>query len=312
MRLAPLLTAVCLLGCRSRPPVTNPVEQIAVKLPAHISERESTKTVRRINRNVDLWQELLAQGKTTQAHGLQQSISRDVDENYDAIAQVAREGEFTQLRNLAVKCLGFARKRRDEARDLLDALLDDPQLTLVQNAALALGILAHPKTDLTKLIGLLAHGDAEVRANAATSLAKLFRTRETPRDLTPEYVIAADRLAALLADGKHVRGRRAAAFAFANMHHPDMLPHLLAAIQDDDAQVQIGGLYGVKELEDERALEDLYRYLDRGPGEAGASWAKEALVRIAIRTGLAKEPGELEKLGTSARAWREWFEKARR
>jgi len=308
-----LLLALLLVSpsCKSKPPLTTPVEAISVKIPPEVAEKETTKTVRRVNRNVDLWQELLAQGKTTQAHSLRQSIARDVDENFDAVATVAREGEFTQLRNLAVKGLGFSRERRADARALLDTLLGDPQLTIVQNAALSLGILADPETDLTKLVALLAHGDAEVRTNAATALAKLFRVRETPRDLTPEYQVAADRLAAVLADAKHARARRAAVFAFANLHHPHMLPFLIDALEDEDVQVQIGALYGLKELADERALEPLLRYLDGDPSEAGASWAQEALTRIALVSGLAKDAGELDGLGGKTQKWREWFEKAR-
>jgi len=164
------LAALGAPGCKSRKPaVTTPVERISVKLPPEVAEKESTKIVRRVNRNIDLWQELLLQGKPSQAHGLRQSIAREVDENYAVFESVAREGEYTQLRNLAVKGLGFAAARRAEARAALDALLDDPQITIVQNASLALGILGDPATELAKLIALLAHGDLEVRTNAASS-----------------------------------------------------------------------------------------------------------------------------------------------
>jgi len=299
-------------GCKSRKqPVTTSIERISVNLPPEVAERESTKIVRRVNRNIDLWQELLLQGKPSQAHGLRLSIAREVDENFPVFESVAREGEFTQLRNLAVKGVAFASAQRAAARALLDLLLGDPQITIVQNAALALGILGDPDTDLGKLIALAGHGDVEVRTNAASSLGKLFRLKEIPRELTQEYRVALDRLGGLMLEQTSARARRAAVVALANLHHPDALPLLVNALEDDDVQVQIAGLFGLRDLADQRALEPVLQYLRGNPSEAGASWAVEALVRIALEGGFTKEPAELESLGANAGAWKSWFEKAR-
>ncbi|MGQ0614853.1 MAG: HEAT repeat domain-containing protein [Planctomycetaceae bacterium] len=307
-----LAAALLVPGCKSgKKPVTTSVERISVKLPPEVAERESTKIVRRVNRNIDLWQELLLQGKPSQAHGLRLSIAREVDENFPVFESVAREGEFTQLRNLAVKGVAFASAKRADARALLDHLLGDPQITILQNAALGHGILGDPDTDLSKLIALAGHGDVEVRTNAASSLGKLFRLKEIPRELSQEYRIAIDRLGGLMLEQTSVRARRAAVVALANLHHPETLPLLVNSLEDEDVQVQISGLFGLKELADQRALDPVLQYLRGNPSEAGASWAAEVLVRIALEGGFTQDASELEALGTNPGAWKSWFDTAR-
>ena len=212
---------------------------------------------------------------------------------------------------MAVKCLGFAIEKRARARDILLKLCDDPDLTIVQNAALAVGILRDKQTDLTPLVKLLAHGDLTVRTNAATSLRDLFLVIPTPRDLTPQYWTAIDRLVTLLHEKSSPRGRRAAVWALANLRHPETLPHLISALEDPDEIVQIGGLYGIEVLGDQRALDPVLEYLHKGPTTNGASWARKALVRIAVQGGFAKTASELDELKTNWRAWRDWFRAAR-
>ena len=194
---------------------------------------------------------------------------------------------------------------------LLVRLFQDPEPVIVSNAALGVGILRDPKADLTPLVALLAHPELEVRINAASSLKELFVIRDTPRELNAQYITALDRLVGLLHEKRSVRARRAASWAIANMHHPDTLDHLISALADKDEMVQIGGLYGIELLGDQRALEPLLEYLEGGPTREGESWARKALVKIAVQGGFAQTASELDALSTSPREWRNWFRAAR-
>jgi hypothetical protein len=60
-------------------------------------------------------------------------------------------------------------------------------------------------------------------------------------------------------------------------------------------------------LGDQRALEPLLEYLDDAPTTAASSWTVQALEAIAMQGGFAKSHAEMKDLGTSARAWRNWF-----
>ncbi|MHC4930773.1 MAG: hypothetical protein ACYTGV_01090, partial [Planctomycetota bacterium] len=74
---------------------------------------------------------------------------------------------------------------------------------------------------------------------------------------------------------------------------------------------QIGGLRGLELLGDQRSLDPLLDYLDDAPTTEAASWARQALEKIAIQGGFAQNAGELTELGTNARLWRKWFRGAR-
>ena len=111
---------------------------------------------------------------------------------------------------------------------------------------------------------------------------------------------------------KHNRhGRRAAAYALANMRHPQTFDLLVVALEDDDIQVQMGGLRGLELLGDQRGIEPLLEYLRGSPPTSATTWAVKALKAIALQSGLAKDPGELSKLGDSARDWDDFFRGAR-
>ncbi|MGH7162741.1 MAG: HEAT repeat domain-containing protein, partial [Planctomycetota bacterium] len=287
MRLPSVRRAACALllaalaGCRSGDRKTTQVTPVP-RLPKEVSERESTKLVLRTKRNIAMWQELKDQGKPTQARSLRSAIAGEVDRQFDDFLSVAREGEVLQLRSPAVMALGFAQERRDAARDALLGFLEDPSAYIVQNALRALGVLAHPETDLTVLIRMVGHGDPVARANAADALGVLFYQRATPRELTQEYRVAIERLGTLLVDRTNTPGRRAAAGALGNIHHPDVLELLVLALKDEDETVQIAALAGLRELADPRSLETLFAFLDDTSNDAAASWAREALARIAV------------------------------
>ena len=208
---------------------------------------------------------------------------------------------------MAVKCIGFAVENRKAAHQTLEKITNDPDLTLVKNAALGLGLLRDKDSDMTVLVKLLAHGDVEVRTNAATAIKDIWIVRETPRELTPQYWTAIDRLISLLHQKVSVRGRRAAAWALANLRHPEVMEHLVSALDDDDVYVQIGGLHGLRVLGDQRSLEPLLEYLESGPTTAAQSYAKNALVAIAVQSGFAKTPSECEPLGAEPKKWRQWI-----
>lgn len=276
-----------------------------------IAHDEDTKLVRSTERNVNTWQELRLQGKTQQMDAVRRTIARAVDDNFDVFRTIALESDTILIRNMAVKCLPFAFEMRDDARDTLLVLCKDRDPTLVQNAVLGLGILLHKGTDLTVVVSLLASGKTDIRTNAATALARLFLVKETPRTLSAQYNLAIDRLVTMLHDESSIRTRRAAAWALANMRHPETLPHLISALKDDDDQVQMGGLRGIQLLGDQRALEPVIDFLDRGPSTQAASWAQQALESIAVQGGFARTKAELTDLGTNARSWRKWFRNAR-
>ncbi len=272
---------------------------------------EVGRLLRSTERNVRHFFELRLQGKTEVMVTLRRTLGRTVDQNFATFRDVALNGEFLLHRNTAVKCIGFAIRKRKEAQSVLLKLYEDKDITIVQNAAYAVGLLQDPETDLTPIVALMGRGDVNVRTNAASSLGALFLIKPTPRELPPQYWSAIDRLVALLHDKTSIRGRRAAAWALANLRHPDVLEHLLGALQDSDETVQIGGLHGLERLGDQRALDPVIEYLRGGPTTQGASWARKVLIRIAVQGGFAKIPSELDELGTDPKSWTEWFRAAR-
>jgi HEAT repeat protein len=283
----------------------------AIKDAPELSGDEATQLVRRTERNVKHYEELRLQGQTGSMVAVRRTIARTVDENFPAFREVALDTSTSVQRNMAIQALGFANEYRADARDLLVGTLGDEDPWILANAALALSRLKDPETDLSRLITLVGHADKEVRTSAATALMEIYNVRQTPRKLTPQHYAAIDRLVSLLHDKATTRGRRAAVFALANLQHPETLDHLASALEDSDEMVQIGGLYGIERLGDQRALEPVLEFLAKTPSAEAASWAKKALVRIAVQGGFTNTPSELDKLGTSAKLWRRWFRAAR-
>jgi len=314
MRLC-LLVALCALGaCKSKPESTAVVKAGSAKDAPELDTDKGTQLVRATERNVDQYYELLQQGRTQQSVALRQVVARAVDDDWATFAAVANDEKRSIVRNMAVKCISFANGKRTEARDLLLAICANkpPQPPwLLANAVLGIGNLLDRDTDLTPVIALCGHGDVEVRTNAATALLHLFRVKPPPRDLTPQYHAAIDRLVTILHDRASARGRRAAAWALANLHHPAVLDHLISALADDDEQVQVGGLRGIEVLGDQRALEPLLAYLRKGPTPEGASWAQKALVSIAVQGGFTDKAAELDALGVNPKLWEKWFQAKR-
>lgn len=312
----PALCALSLLFVACQPPKQDSTTNV-VKPPGatqnapDIAQDDVTKLIRTTARNVATWDELRRQGKLQQMTAVRRVIGRAVDDNFDDFRRTVLEADTAIVRNMAVKCIPFAYEQREQARDTLLVLCKDRDLTIVSNAVLGLGILLDKKTDLTPVVALLAHGNVQVRTSAATALIRLFLVKETPRSLTPQYITAMDRLVTMLHDDSSIRSRRAAAWALANMRHPDTLPHLISALKDEDKQVQWGGLNGLKLLGDQRGLEAVLDYLDSGPTTEGASWAVQALEAIALQGGFAKHKSDMKDLGTSPRAWRSWFRERR-
>ena len=313
-----VFVAVVLLGAGAWGCVSNdkakqpqPADAEVAKDAPELKGDEASTLVRTTHRNVQHYQTLLAQGQTREALAMHQTVGRAVDDNFATFRTKALDTSSYTVRNMAVTCLGFSLLRRAQARDLLLSLLIDDEPWIMANAAMGLSVLKDPDTDLTRLIRLCTHGDAELRTSAATALKELFLVRETPRELTPQYWAALDALVALLHDKVTTRGRRAAAWALGNMRHPATLEHLVAALKDKDEMVQVGGLRGIELLGDQRALDPVIEFLDGSPTTSAQSYARRALVAIAIQSGFTKTPSELEPLGTNARLWRDWFRSQR-
>jgi HEAT repeat protein len=299
-------------GCKSEPKETTTIVKVGEMGNApEIVGNDEARTVRATERNVKQWVELNQQGRTTQALAIRVTISRAVDDDFETFAKVSTDASLLLARNMAVKCIGFARENRAEALALLTELCRDKSPTIQANAVLGLGILADKETDLSEPVRLLEGGDIEVRTNAAWALKDLFIVIPTPRELTAQYFTAIERLANLLNDPGSVRARRAAVWALAKLHHPESIDLLIGALEDDDREVQIGALHGLEVLKDQRALEPILEYLDDGPTEGAASWAQKALTSIVLAMGLAYTPSELEYLEANPKLWRKWIRSAR-
>ena len=300
-----------LTGCQSQPTTTTIVRTETTKEALELPTDKPTSLVRATARNVRTFGELRLQGKTQQAQAVHHAIADSVDGNLDTFRQVALEADTIIVRNMAIKCLAFAIEKRREARDILLLLCKDRDVTLRANAVLGLGILLDKETDLTPIISLLASGDVNIRTNAATALAGLFRVKKTPRALTPQYYAAIERLVTMLHDPASTRSRRAAAWAMANMRHTKTLEHLVSALKDEDEQVQLGGLRGLELLGDQRAIKPLLEFLAGSPTPEATSWADLAMKAIVVQAGLAETKAELSDFKGNPRKWRDWLRDAR-
>jgi HEAT repeat protein len=259
--------------------------------------------------NVRRYDELRIEMQSQPMAAMRRTIAQAVDENFDTFVKFAQDKQSSTLRTWSITCLGFAGETRVKARDLLQSLLIEPDVAAwdLANACQALSELRDKDTDLSLVIPLVSHGNPEVRTCAATAIKEIWLVTGSPRDLTPQHYAAIERLVSLLHDDATIRGRRAAAFALANLRNPAVLDHLISALQDDDAEVQIAGLRGIEMLGDPRALEALFEYLDSGPATVPGSYAVRALQQIAVQNGFAQTKAELESIGTSGKAWRKWF-----
>jgi HEAT repeat protein len=310
------LAAALLLGaCASSPDNPSVVVPYEDKVRETLEQEgnEEGQLIRRTYQNVRRHEELRVEGQAQARDAVRRTIAQTVDDNFLVFRNHALDAESSTLRNWAIACLGFAQEQRVAARKLLEGMLEDPVQPpwLLGNACLALSRLRDKETDLSRVIPMISHGDPEVRTSAANAIAEIWGVSATPRELTPQHYAAIDRLVGLLHDRATIRGRRAAATALANLHHPSVLDHLIAALDDDDTEVQIMALIGINRLGDARALDALFDYLDDGPPDVAATWAVHALETIAVENRFAQTRSELESLGTSGKAWRKWF-RARR
>ncbi|MHC4939816.1 MAG: HEAT repeat domain-containing protein [Planctomycetota bacterium] len=312
-----LLIPLCLAACASNKDkeVTNIVEvgAGAVEQRPELVTGENAKLVRNTEESVKRYEELRLQGLTRAQIALRDSIATNVDKDFDVFRDMALEGKLYLHRNMAVKCLGFAREKMPDAREALLLIAQKPneQPFLRANAMRALGVLRDPETPLEPVVAMLGSGDAAMRTEAAETFKELALVKKTPRELTPQYYTAIERLATMLYDKPNRAGRRAAIWALANLRHPDTMEHLLAALGDPDEQVQIGALRGLELLGDQRAIEPLLEYLGDGPTSSAESWTILALKAIAVQGGFAKDPAELIPLGNSRRKWEDFFRAAR-
>jgi len=315
MRRALLVTALLVGGCASEKKEPSLIVPYEDKVRAALDEtgNERGQLVRRTYMNVRRYEELRIEMQEQPMAAMRRTIARTVDDDFDTFQHYALDKTSATLRNWAVACLGFAIEKHVEARKLLQSLIldEDSPPWLLANACQALSVLKDKDTDLNLVIRLVGHGDPEVRTSAATAIKEIWLVTPTPRELTPEYYAAIDRLVGLLHDDATTRGRRAAVWALANLHHPAVLDHLISALNDPDAEVRIGGLRGIEMLGDPRALDALFEYLDGSPQDGPASFAVRALQQIAVQNGFSQTKSELESLGTSGKAWRKWFKAAR-
>ncbi|MHC4954005.1 MAG: HEAT repeat domain-containing protein [Planctomycetota bacterium] len=277
-----------------------------------VAMNETTRMIRNTSESVKRYNELRLQGMSRAMRALRNTISRAVDENFDAFRDQALAGKYIH-RNMALRCLGFASERRADARETLIQIASNPdeRTFMIANAALQLGTLRDPETPLEPIVALMGSGNPTIRTNAADAFKDIVLVKETPRELSPQYLTAIDRLATMLYDKHNRLGRRAAVWALGNLRHPDTFDHLVAALDDDDQTVQIGGLRGLELLGDQRCIDPVIEYMGKGPGQAGTTWSIAVLKATAIQTGLAKEPGEMAELGDSPNKWKEFFRDAR-
>jgi HEAT repeat protein len=311
----PVLAALACCKSSGQGDVTNIVEvgAGAVEQRPEVALGEDAKLVRNTEESVKRYEELRLQGLTRAMSALRDSIATSVDQDFPVYRDMALESKLYLHRNMAVKCLGFAREKRADAREalLLIASKPDEQPFLRANAMRSIGILRDPDTPLEPIVSMLGSGDPQMRTAAAEAFKELALVRETPRELTPQYHTAIERLSTMLYDKANRSGRRAAVWALANLRHPDTLDNLLAALGDSDEQVQIGALRGLELLGDQRAIDPILKYLRDGPSSSAESWATLTLKAIALQGGFTKDPGELIPLGSNPRKWEEFFRAAR-
>lgn len=274
---------------------------------------DKTRLVRGTVESVISYFELKAQARTQAMKALRETIANKVDKDYKVFEEMALESDLLIKRNMAVMCLGFARENRVEARTSLILIAENKKERpfLRTNAIRSVGILLDPETPVAPVITLLASTNAEIKTEAANTFKELARVKKTPKVLTPQYHLAIERLAAMLYDESNTNGRIAAIWALSNLRHPTTFSHLVAALGDSKEEVQLGALYGLVLLGDQRAIEPLLSFLGDGQTSAAESWCVKALKTIAVQSGLATDQATLIPLGTSPRKWREFFRKAR-
>ena len=314
----PVVLAFAVAGCVSTDEPKDVTNIVSVGVGAaeeqpDVASDDATRRVRNTAESVKRYEELRLQGNSRAMIALRTTIARTIDENFDDFRNMALDGQSYLHRNMAVKCLGFANERRADASEVLIEIASTPneKIFLIANSARGLGLLRDPDTPLGPVVALMGSGDPTIRTSAATALKEIVLVKKTPRELTPLYLTALERCATMLYDKYNRYGRRAAVYALANMRHPDTFDHLVAALEDGDEQVQIGGLRGLELLGDQRAIEPLLEYLGGGAASAPGTWAIKALKAIALQSGLAKSPADMADLSDSPRAWREFFRNAR-
>jgi hypothetical protein len=316
--LLPSLVALLPIGCVSTDDNEEPSNIIVVtEAGAEIEEtlalNDQTKLVRQTSESVNTYFELRIQGRTQAAKALRSTIAARVDEDYATFEDMALEGDLLLKRNIAVACLGFASENRVQARTALLRIAENnsEMAFLRANAIRAVGILLDPETPLAPVITLLGARDKQLQTEAAGTFKELARVKKTPKVLTPQYHVAIERLAAMLYVKSNQNGRVHAVWALANLRHPATFDHLVAALGDRYEEVQIGALYGLTLLGDQRAIEPLLSFLGDGQTTTAESWCVKALKAIVVQAGLATDRSELIPLGTSPRKWREYIRAAR-
>ncbi len=274
---------------------------------------DDTRLVRSTSESVNSYFELRIQGREQASAALRTTIASRVDEDYEIFEEMALEGDLLLKRNIAVVCLGFADENRVRARTSLLRIAENrsEMAFLRANAIRSVGILLDPDTPIGPVITLLDARDKKLRTEAAGAFKELARVKKTPKVLTPQYHVAIERLAAMLYVKSNQNGRVNAVWALANIRHPATFDHLVAALGDRYEEVQIGAIYGLTLLGDQRALEPILSFLADGPTSAAESWCVKALRMIVIQAGLATDRAKLIPLGDSPRKWREFIRAAR-
>jgi len=124
-----LLAAVSACKSNDQDEVTNIVEvgAGAVEERPEIVTGENAQLVRNTEESVKRYEELRLQGLTRAQVALRDSISTSVDQDFAVFRAMALHGDLYLHRNMAVKCLGFAREKRTEAREALLQITEQPK-----------------------------------------------------------------------------------------------------------------------------------------------------------------------------------------
>lgn len=229
-----------------------------------------------------------------------------VDKNLEELLTTLAAKDEENFRVIAARGLGFGSNAQVIVPALV-AVLDEPNLPLVNSSLVSLYQLASPTTPLGPLVKKLNHDEGVIRSNAALALFAVLRHRRTdgrvPMD--DEVREAAGQLLAVLSDPREqeVRGHAAAALgAIGDPASVDVLVNLLA---DQDSFVRTRAAEGLGELGQEQALPPLLDALEKAKAPNEQKVIVASLARIARNAGY---PCDVDALGRDPTSWKAWYE----
>ncbi len=228
---------------------------------------------------------------TLEMAGALAQLARNDDSVVPALIQVLESAENRYARYVAAKALGEIRDPKSIPA-LVTAMREDRYSLACMGAAFALGRMIENEAAVLALIDALISNDEEMRKAAAPAL--IISGEKIPahvlRGINDEKITE---LTALLAGDPVSDVRIAAARVLGKTDNPDVIPHLVRALDDRDPGVRLSALEALRELKATSAVneivaclqdynEDIRRAAAAALGEIGGQQAVLGLV-LALR-----------------------------